>query len=188
MPLSMAAPAPNGGYASSPARTASPASGGAPRTAGRAWLGPVVLIIGGVGVLAAWALPFDLGRGSLLERAFGPGGYGVAFWQGYPSDAGLLAAAYFGVAGPAPAVAAGLIALAGWGFARGSPGRAQRIGLAVAGVWAAAVIVLFGAVEVVGPLGDGLLALLRGMTPGGVVLLLAALVSGIGVGTRLAGG
>ena len=46
-------------------------------------LGPIVLLIGMVGLITGYLLPF--GEDSLYDRAFGPGGYGIAFWSAYPS-------------------------------------------------------------------------------------------------------
>ncbi len=52
----------------------------------RAVLGPVVLLIGAAGMLTGWLLPFAFGGASLWDRSYGaPGGYGIGFWQGYPS-------------------------------------------------------------------------------------------------------
>ncbi len=47
-------------------------------------LGPVVLLIGLVGIVTGYLLPFLYGSGSLFERAWGADGYGVAFWTAYP--------------------------------------------------------------------------------------------------------
>ena len=71
----------------------------------RAALGPLVLLIGAVGLATGWLLPFPYGFGSLFDRAFGAGGYGPAFWNGYSDVApGLIDHAYFGWAAVVPII------------------------------------------------------------------------------------
>jgi hypothetical protein len=154
----------------------------------RAWLGPIVLTISAVGLATAWFLPFSLAEGSLADQALGPGGYGLAFWSAYPADAGLLQTIYFGVAAPLPVAVGLLLVLAAVGIVRGAPGRPQRIGLGIAFAWCAAVAILFVLVEIGSGLGDDLIALLRGLSPAGLIGFLSGLIGAIGSVTRLAGG
>lgn len=153
----------------------------------RAWLGPLVLTVAAVGLATAWFLPFSIG-GSLADQALGPDGYGLAFWTAYPADAGLLHAAYFGIMAPVPALVALLLVLAGVGAIRGTPGRPQRIGLVIALTWCAALSVLFVVVEIGSGLGSGLIDLLRGLSPAGLIGSLSGVIGVIGAVTRLAGG
>ncbi len=184
------APAPAPGHVPPPA--AAPADGAAsdvrdaPR--GGAMLGPIVLIVAGVGLATAWLLPFAYGGGSLWDRSFGaPGGYGIAFWSGYGSVGGGLAdQAYFGFAAAAPILVAVLVVLAVAGFLRAAPGQLQRAGLAVAIIWAIGLAALFVVVEVAGGWNGDLVAVLRTMSPGGIIFLLASLIVLIGSLTRLA--
>jgi hypothetical protein len=109
-------------------------------------LGPVVLLIGAIGLITGYLLPFLYGTGSLFERAAGPGGYGVAFWAGYPEVAASLAdQAYFGLAGPVPILVVLLVGLAVAGFIRAVPGPAQTVGLGIALLWSVGLIVVIGA-------------------------------------------
>jgi hypothetical protein len=150
-------------------------------------LGPVVLIIGALGVIAGWLLPFPYGETSLFDRAFGAGGYGAAFWNGYPTvTGGLSDQSYFGFAGPSPILAVLLVVLAIAGFMRARPGALQAIGLGLALIWAAGLAVLFVVVEVIGNLGVPLTELLRSLTPGGIIFFLASLIVLIGTLTRFA--
>jgi hypothetical protein len=68
--------------------------------AGHAVLGPIVLLVGALGMATGWLLPFAEATGSLssmYDRSFGdPAGYGIAFWTAYDSISGLAAQAYFG--------------------------------------------------------------------------------------------
>lgn len=157
--------------------------------AGRAILGPVVLLIGAIGIVTAWLLPFPFGAGSLYDRAFGPpGGYGVAFWQAYDGIDGLAAQAYFGFAAPAPLLVALLVLLAIGGVLRPAPAIVQLAGLVVALVWAIGLAVLFVLVEVFGGPGGALIDILRALSPGGIIFLLAGLIVVIGALTRVGRG
>ncbi len=148
-------------------------------------LGPVVLLIGAAGLLTAWLLPFAFGGASLWDRSFGaPGGYGIAFWRGYPNGS-LTDAAYFGLAAPIPLLALILVVLAAFGFARATPGGIQRVGLAVALAWGFSLALLFLLVELVGGPGRDLVQVLRTLSPGGIIFLLAGLIVVIGSLTRL---
>lgn len=151
----------------------------------RAILGPVVLLIGAAGMLTAWLLPFPFGGASLWDRSFGAaGGYGIAFWRGYPTGP-LTDAAYFGVAAPIPVLLLLLVGLAVSGFLRPAPGTLQRAALAVAMAWGAALAVLFLLVELLGEPGRDLVDILRALSPGGIIFLLAGLIVVIGSLTRL---
>ena len=157
---------------------------------GRAVLGPIVLLIGAVGVLGAWLLPFlyAADQASLFERSFGrPGGYGVAFWNGYPEvGSGLADQAYFGFAAPVPVLGVLLLILAVAGLVRARPGPLQVIGLLVALVWAIGLGLLFVLVEVIGGGSGDFTDLLRSLTPAGIIFLLVSLIVVIGVLTRFA--
>lgn len=155
---------------------------------GRAILGPVVLLLGAVGILTGWLLPFAYGDGSLWDRSFGdPGGYGIGFWTGYSAVGGGFGdKVYFGLAGPAPLLVILLIGLVAAGLWRGAPGAAQRVALFVALAWGAGLALLFGVVELFGGPGGGLIDVLRALSPAGVIFLLAGLIVVIGSVTRLA--
>lgn len=155
----------------------------------RAVLGPLVLLIGAVGLMTGWLLPFPYGFGSLYERAFGAGGYGINFWDGYSDVApGLVPHAYFGFAAPVPVLVLLVVVLAVAGITSARPGPLQRIGLAIALVWCAALVVLFVLVEMLGGSSGDLTAMLRNLTPGGIILFLASLIVIIGTLTRFARG
>ncbi|HYM53649.1 MAG TPA: zinc-ribbon domain-containing protein [Candidatus Dormibacteraeota bacterium] len=155
----------------------------------RAILGPVVLLIGAIGIATAWLLPFPFGAGSLYDRAFGaPGGYGIAFWSAYDGIDGLAAQAYFGFAAPAPLLVALLILLAVGGLLRPAPAIIQLAGLVVALVWAVGLAILFVVVEVFGGPGGGMIDILRNLTPGGIIFLLSGLIVVIGALTRVGRG
>jgi hypothetical protein len=171
-----------------------PAAGGAegeaatpaPARAGRAILGPVVLLIGAAGMLTGWLLPFAFGGASLWDRSYGaPGGYGIGFWQGYP-DGPLQETAYFGLAAPVPILIAILVILAGAGLVRATPGAVQRIGLLIALAWGLGLALLFLLVELFGGPGGDVVRVLRSLSPGGIIFLLAGLIVAIGALTRLA--
>jgi len=158
----------------------------APR--GGAVLGPIVLIVGAVGVVVAWLLPFE-DAGSLFDRSFGATeGYGIAFWTGYEEISGFVDQAYFGFAAPSPLLVVLLVALAIGGFLRAQPGVMQLIGLVVAVVWALGLAVLFVVVELLGGPGGDLIDILRALSPGGIIFFLAAFIILIGSFTRLARG
>ncbi|MDP9467655.1 MAG: zinc ribbon domain-containing protein [Chloroflexota bacterium] len=151
----------------------------------RAILGPVVLLIGAAGLLAAWLLPFAFGGASLWDRSFGaPGGYRLAFWLAYPSGP-PTDAAYFGLAAPVPVLLLILVALAAAGFVRAAPGRLQRLGLVIALAWGLGLVLLFLLVELLGEPGRDLVQMLRTLSPGGIIFLLAGLIVVIGSLTRL---
>jgi len=144
-----------------------------------------VLLIGAIGLLTAWLLPFAFGGASLWDRSFGaPGGYGVAFWLGYPTGP-LTDAAYFGLAAPVPVLLLLLAALAAVGLVRPAPGAIQRAGLAVALAWGLGLALLFLLVELLGQPGRDLVQMLRNLSPGGIIFLLASLIVVIGSLTRL---
>jgi len=164
------------------AEAATAPSPDAPR---RAILGPAVLLIGAAGLVTGWLLPFAFGGASLWDRSYGaPGGYGIAFWQGYP-DGSIADTAYFGLAAPVPILVALLVILAGTGLLRAAPGIVQRIGLLVALVWGLALIGLFVVVELLGGPGGDLVQVLRALSPAGIIFLLAGLIVAIGTLTRL---
>jgi hypothetical protein len=148
-------------------------------------LGPVVLLIGVIGLVTAYLLPFLYGNGSLFDRAYGADGYGIAFWNGYPDVGAALAdQAYFGLAGPAPLLVVLLVVLAIAGFVRAAPGMLQRIGLAIALLWSVGLVILFLVVELAGNWGGDLVAVLRVLTPAGIIFFLASLIVLIGTLTR----
>jgi hypothetical protein len=153
---------------------------------GGAVLGPVVLLIGLVGLITAYLLPFAFGTASLFEQAWGTDGYGIAFWSGYPEGASLAESAYYGLAAPIPILGALLLALAIGGFLRAAPGRVQTVGLVIALIWSVALIVLFVVVELAGNWGGDVVALLRDLSPGGIILFLTSLIIVIGTLTRFA--
>jgi len=153
----------------------------------RAVLGPVVLLIGAAGMVTGWLLPFAtaFGGASLWDRSYGaPGGYGISFWQGYPNGP-ITDAAYFGLAAPVPILAALLVILAVAGVVRAAPGMLQRIGLFVVLVWALGLVALFLVVELLGGPGGDVIGVLRALSPGGIIFLLAGLIVAIGTLTRL---
>ena len=148
-------------------------------------LGPVVLLIGLVGIVTGYLLPFLYGTGSLFERALGSDGYGVAFWSAYPDvGASLTDQIYFGLAGPIPILALLLLVLAVAGFVRAAPGPLQTIGLVIALLWSVGLIVLFGVVELSGNWSGDLVGVLRALTPAGIIFMLASLIVLIGTLTR----
>jgi ribosomal protein L40E len=151
---------------------------------GGAVLGPVVLLIGIVGLVTAYLLPFLYGTGSLFDRAFGAGGYGAAFWSDYP-DGGVADQAYFGLAAAVPILAVLLGGLAIAGFVRARPGPIQMIGLVIAMLWSVGLAVLFLVVEVFGSWDGDIVGLLRVLTPAGIILFLSSLIIIIGTLTRL---
>jgi double zinc ribbon protein len=169
--------------------TAGPAAAAAtatvPEKPHRAVLGPVVLLIGAAGMATGWLLPFAFGGASLWDRSYGAaGGYGLAFWLGYPQRS-IVDDAYFGLAAPVPLLVAGLVVLAVAGLIRAAPGMIQRIGLLIALIWGLGLAVLFLVVELFGaPAGD-LVQVLRSLSPGGIIFLLAGLIVVIGTLTRL---
>ncbi len=180
-----ATPAP--GYVPpSAAATAPTTAAGARETPrGGALLGPIVLLVAAVGLVTAWLLPFAYGTGSLWDQSFGvPGGYGAAFWNG-PTVSGIAAQAYFYAGALAPVLVALLVVLAIAGFLRAAPGGLQGAGIVVALLWALAFVVLFVVEEVIGSWDGDLVALLRDMSPAGIIFFLASLIVLIGGLTRL---
>jgi hypothetical protein len=155
---------------------------------GRAFLGPVVLLIGAIFTGVAWALPFAIGEGSPFEQAFGADGYGISFWSAYDGIAGLADQAYFGFAAPSPILVVLLVLLAVAGVIKRVPGPLQVVGLVIALVWAIGLVALFVVVEVLGTGASDLLGIMRVLTPGGIIFMLASLIVVIGVLTRFARG
>ena len=150
-------------------------------------LGPVVLLIGLIGLVTAYLLPFAYGSDSLFDRAFGSGGHGIAFWSAYPEiNANLADQAYFGLAGAVPILMVVVLALAIAGFMRATPGVLQRIGLVIALLWSVGFIVLFLVVEVVASWNGDLVGMLRSLTPAGIIFFLSSLIILIGTLTRFA--
>lgn len=147
-------------------------------------LGPVVLLIGLIGLVTGYLLPFAYGAGSLAERAIGSDGYGLAFWSGYPGDAALQDLAYFGLAAPIPVLGLVLLALAIAGLVRAVPGPRQVLGLVVALLWSVGLIILFVVVELAGNWSGDLVGMLRVLTPAGIIFFLASLIVVIGALTR----
>jgi double zinc ribbon protein len=147
-------------------------------------LGPVVLLIGLVGIVTGYLLPFLYGSGSLLERAVGANGYGVAFWSAYPDVSGLPDQLYYGLAGPIPILGLLVLVLAIAGFVRAAPGPLQTIGLVIALLWSVGLIVLFGVVELAGNWSGDIVGMLRVLTPAGIIFMLSALIVVIGTLTR----
>jgi len=157
-----------------------------PAKPGLAILGPVVMLIGAAGMLTAWLLPFAFGGASLWDRSYGtPGGYGISFWQGYP-DGPLQETAYMGLAAPVPILIVMLVLLAAAGLVRATPGTVQRVGLLIALAWGLGLALLFLLVELLGGPGGDLVQVLRSLSPGGIIFLLAGLIVAIGTLTRLA--
>jgi hypothetical protein len=184
-----AQPAP--GYVPPPASAGpapAPATSAREAPAGGAVLGPLVLLVGAIGIATAWMLPFAYGDGSLWQRSFGAtGGYGIAFWNGYASVGGGIAdKAYFGFAAAAPILVALLVLLAIGGFLRAAPGGLQVIGLVVATVWAVGLIALFIVLEIAGNWSGDIVSVLRLISPAGIIFLLAGLIVLIGCATRFA--
>jgi len=175
------------GYVPPAVAGASTAAAAVEAQRGGAVLGPIVLLIGVIGLVTGYLLPFlPSGAGSLYERALGSDGYGFAFWQGYPEGASLQDQLYFGFAAPVPILAALLVVLAIAGFVRAAPGALQRIGLVIALVWSIGLIVLFVVVEIVGNWNGDLVGLLRDLSPAGIIFFLSSLIVVIGSLTRFA--
>ena len=184
-----AQPAP--GYVPPPASAGAPlAAAAAARQApaGGAILGPLVLLVGAVGIATAWMLPFAYGEGSLWQRSFGAtGGYGIAFWNGYAAvGGGIPDKAYFGFAAAAPILVALLLLLVVAGFLRAAPGALQVAGLLVTTIWAVGLIALFVVLEIAGNWSSDLVSVLRVISPAGIIFLLAGLIVLIGCATRFA--
>ena len=172
------------------AATGAAAAASAQESAAHAVLGPVVLLVGAVGMATGWLLPFALGTGSLYDRAFGdPAGYGIGFWTGYDAiTEGLAAQAYFGFAAPVPILVALLVILAVAGMVKATPGMLQVIGLVVSLVWALGLLVLFVVVEVLGSPAADVLGMLAALSPAGIIFALSSLIVIIGTLTRFGRG
>ncbi len=171
------------------AGTAAAAATGEQERAGHALLGPVVLLVGALGMATGWLLPFAVGTGSLYDRAFGdPAGYGIAFWTGYDQISGLAAQAYFGFAAPVPILVALLVVLAVAGIAKATPGMLQVIGLTIALAWSLGLLILFVVVEVLASEAGDLLTMLAGLSPAGIIFALSSLIVIIGTLTRFGRG
>jgi len=165
-----------------------PAASAREAPSGGAVLGPLVLLVGAVGIATAWVLPFAYGDGSLWQRSFGSsGGYGVAFWNGYAAIGGGIAEkAYFGFAAAAPILVVLLVVLAIAGFLRAAPGGLQVIGLLVAALWAIGLIAMFLMLEIASNWSSDIVSVLRLISPAGIIFLLAGLIVLIGCATRFA--
>jgi double zinc ribbon protein len=152
-------------------------------------LGPIVLLIGAIGLATGYLLPFAIGGESLFTQAFGTGGYGAAFWSAYPGASSTLAQqGYFGFAAPAPILIGLLVLLAIGGLVRAAPRALQTIGLLIALLWAVGLIVLFVMLEVAGSWNGDLVGMLRDLSPAGIIFFLASLIVLIGTLTRFAKG
>ena len=118
--------------------------------AGHAVLGPVVLLVGALGMATGWLLPFYSGTGSLYDRSFGdPAGYGISFWTAYDDFSGLGPRRPTSASPPDPAA----------GRPAGRPGCKGIVKLRLgccrssawyALVWAIGLLILFVLVEVPG--------------------------------------
>jgi hypothetical protein len=156
---------------------------------GHALLGPMVLLVGAIGIATAWVLPFATSTTSLYDRAFGdPTGYGIAFWTVYDRISGLASQAYFGFAAPSPILVLLLVLLAIGGVIRARSGTLQLIGLVVALIWAVGLLALFFVDEVLNGPGTDVLAVLAALSPGGIIFALASLIVLIGTLTRFGRG
>lgn len=166
-----------------PAATAAGEAAEAQPATGGAVLGPVVLLIGVIGLVTAYLLPFAYGTTSLFDRAFGSGGYGVSFWNSVP-EGGLADTAYFALAAAIPVLCVLLVLLAISGFVRARPGPLGVVGLAIALGWSVALAVLFLIVEVGGSWNGDIVGLLRLLSPAGIIVFLSSLIVVIGALTR----
>jgi hypothetical protein len=66
-----------------------------------------------------------------------------------------------------------------------APGALQRIGLLIALAWGLGLAALFLVLELFGGAGGDLVQVLRGLSPGGIIFMLAGLIVIIGTLTRL---
>ena len=138
---------------------------------GHAVLGPVVLLIGALGMATGWLLPFAFGSGVALGPRLRRSGWLRHRLLARLPDRGLAAQAYFGLAAPVPILVA-LLAGAGGGRRR-RPRRAmlQVIGLLVSLVWAVGLLVLFLVVELLGATEPATCsACWPGSVPAGIIL------------------
>jgi Double zinc ribbon len=174
------------GYVPPAVPPAAAQAGASTEMRGPAVLGPIVLLIGAVGLMTAWLLPFAIGNVSLWEASFGSSdGYGLSFWSAFDGLASFADQLYLGLAAAAPLLVVLLVVLAIAGFLRPAPAALQMIGLAVCLVWAVGLVVLFLVVEVFGSSGGSLLDILRGLSPAGIIFMLASLIVVIGALTRI---
>ena len=172
-----------------PPAVAGPPPAHRPRAERRgAVLGPVVLLIGMVGLITGYLLPFAYGTGSLYERAFGARRLRHRVLDRVPPDEGRLADT-------------GVLRPRGTGADPGRaprhprrrrlrprrPGTLQTHGLVVALAWSVGLIVLFVVVEVVGNWSGDIVDVLRAAHAGGIILFLASLIVVIGTLTGSAG-
>jgi hypothetical protein len=77
------------------------------------------------------------------------------------------------------------VVLAVIGLLRSSPAVLQRIGLLIALAWGLGLAALFLVVELFGGPGGDLVQVLRALSPGGIIFMLAGLIVIIGTLTRL---
>jgi hypothetical protein len=75
--------------------------------------------------------------------------------------------------------------LSATGLLRAAPGAIARAGLAIALGWGLGLALLFVLVELLGEPGRDLVQVLRALSPGGIIFLLAGLIVVIGSLTRL---
>ena len=143
----------------------------------------MVLLIGLIGLVTAYLLPFTYGTTSLYERALGSDGYGISFWTAMP-EGGLADTAYFALAAAVPILGVILLLLAIAGFVRAKPGPVAVVGLVIALAWSVALAVLFVVVEVGGNWSGDIVGLLRVLSPAGIILFLSSLIVIIGTLTR----
>jgi hypothetical protein len=97
---------------------------------------------------------------------------------------GFIDQAYFLLAAPAPILAALLVLLAVGGLVRAAPGPIQLVGLVLALLWSLGLVAGFAVVELVTGWTGDLTALLRDLSPAGIILFLAGLIAIIGCVVR----
>jgi hypothetical protein len=78
-----------------------------------------------------------------------------------------------------------LVDLAIAGVVRAAPGLLQRVGLLIALVWGLGLAALFVVVELLAGPGGDVVRILRSLSPGGIIFLLAGLIVVVGSLTRL---
>ena len=94
--------------------------------------------------------------------------------------------AYFGLAAAVPILLLLLAVLSLAGALRARPAMLPHVALLVALVWALGLAAVFGVVEVVGADASELTALLRSLSPAGIIFFLSSIIVVIGVLTRFA--